>query len=97
MRFCRLLWPEVMAPSVPRPMDQPSPMRIRDALVKLRQHVEGHAENVGHRFADEVRAIHHGDADERPIYGDATPDETRELTEEGIEITLIPWIPVGDA
>jgi len=70
---------------------------LRSALVKLRQHVESTAEHVGERFADEARAIHHGDADDRPIYGDATKEESEALQEEGIAVARIPWVPVGDA
>jgi hypothetical protein len=88
-----------MAPSVSKssgaPM--PSPAEMRRFLMKLRHHVETTAENVGDKFADEARAIHAGDAEDRPIYGDATPEQVRELAEEGIEVAAIPWVPLGDA
>jgi len=86
-----------MAPSVPKAADAPTPAQIRDTLVKLRQHIEGTAEHVGDRFADEARAIHYGDADDRPIYGDTTAEESKALKDEGIPFTAIPWVPVGDA
>jgi hypothetical protein len=88
-----------MAPSVSKAGEiaVPSPAEMRQALIKLRKHVETNAEHVGPRFAEEARAIHYGDADDRPIYGDATPEESRELKEEGIPVTPIPWIPLGDA
>lgn len=75
----------------------PTPGQMREALVKLRRHVETHAEHVGDRFADEARAIHHGDADDRPIYGEATAEDSQALKEEGIAVTPIPWVPLGDA
>ncbi len=90
-----------MAPSVATRAEKtaraPSPAQMREMLVKLRRHVESTAENVGDRFADEARAIHHGDADERPIYGDATAEESEALKEEGIAVARIPWAPLGDA
>jgi hypothetical protein len=89
-----------MAPSVSKSSAvdaAPDPVKLREALVKLRKHVESTAEHVGDRFADEVRAIHYGDADDRPIYGEATPDEGKALKDEGIPVTAIPWIPLGDA
>ena len=88
-----------MAPRVAKSGDAApaNPAELRKALMKLRRHVESSAEHVGDRFADEARAIHHGDADDRPIYGDATPEEGEALAEEGIPVTRIPWLPVGDA
>jgi hypothetical protein len=50
----------------------------------------GQAENVGPRFADEARRIHHGEAAERSIRGQATPDEAHALREEGIGVLPLP-------
>ncbi len=88
-----------MAPNVAIRSEAPSlsPAEMRAALVKLRQHVESNAEHVGENFADEARAIHHGEAEDRPIYGDATAEEGEALAEEGINVARIPWVPVGDA
>ena len=47
-------------------------------------------EDVGDRFADEARRIHYGEARERGIRGRATPDEARELADEGIDIVALP-------
>lgn len=88
-----------MAPSVAKagePMPA-NPAELRKALMRLRRHVESNAEHVGDRFADEARAIHHGDADDRPIYGDATAEEGEALAEEGIPVARIPWVSPGDA
>ncbi len=75
----------------------PSAAEMRKFLLGLRSHVEANAENVGPRFAEEARAIHHGEAEDRPIYGDATAEEAEELREEGIGVASIPWIHRGDA
>jgi len=48
------------------------------------------SEDVGDRFAEEARRIHHGDAEERGIRGRATGDEVRELMEEGVGILPLP-------
>lgn len=50
------------------------------------RHVVAHTEDVGARFAEEARSIHHGDAPERPIRGQSTPEEREELRDEGIEV-----------
>jgi len=75
----------------------PDPAQMRQMLVKLRRHVERTGEHVGERFAEVARAIHHGEADDRPIYGDATPGDVEALREEGIQTARIPWVPLGDA
>ncbi|WP_374300122.1 DUF1178 family protein [Ferrovibrio sp.] len=67
------------------------------ALRELRDHVEKNADYVGDQFAEEARKIHYGEADKRNIYGEATKEEARELTEEGIDVAMIPWVPRGDA
>lgn len=67
------------------------------ALRELRRQVEENCDYVGPRFAEEARKIHYGEVPRHGIYGEATPDERRELIEEGIEITEIPWLPRSDA
>lgn len=54
---------------------------------------------VGDAFADTARAIHYGEQDAEPIHGQATPDEARELFEEGVEIApvLFPVVPPSEA
>ena len=67
------------------------------ALRELRQHVETTCDNVGDKFAEEARKIHYGEADERGIYGDATPEEARDLAEEGVPFGRLPWIDRHDS
>ena len=43
-------------------------------------------EDVGQRFADEARRIHYGEAQDRGIRGQTTPQEREALAEEGIEV-----------
>lgn len=92
-----------MAPRVARSAAQgqvaaaPSPEQMRRMLQQLRRHVETTCDYVGERFADEARRIHHGDADARGIYGEASDAETRALADEGIEVARLPWVPASDA
>lgn len=67
--------------------------RILTAVGKLRDNVEQECDYVGDQFADEARAIHYGDAEERGIYGEATDDEAADLEDEGIEFFRIPGSP----
>ena len=43
-------------------------------------------------FTQEARSIHYDKKTSQGIYGKATPEETSELLEEGIEVGTIPWI-----
>lgn len=66
-------------------------------LKDMREKVEKNADYVGPKFAEEARKIHYGEIDKRSIYGEASKDEADELTEEGIEFGVIPWLPRHDA
>jgi len=57
-----------------------------EVVTKLQKHVEDTCDYVGDKFADEARAIHYGDAEERGIYGEASVEEAEELLDEGIEV-----------
>ncbi len=48
--------------------------------------VLANTEDVGERFADEARAIHHGDAPSRLILGQTSIDQAEALRDEGIEV-----------
>lgn len=67
--------------------------QILKAVDMLRDYVETNYDDVGTDFADEARRIHYGDAEERGIYGEATPEESEELAEEGIEHVRLPTSP----
>ena len=53
---------------------------------KVRDYVHANFEGVGERFPEEARKIHYGEAEDRPIYGQATPKEARDLAEEGVTV-----------
>ncbi|HYP83918.1 DUF1178 family protein [Variovorax sp.] len=46
-------------------------------------------EDVGERFASEARRIHHGEAPERGIRGQASREESEALADEGIAVMQI--------
>jgi hypothetical protein len=77
----------VAAPADPRLAELMTMMR------QMRRHVEENAENVGDRFAEEARKIHYEESELRGIYGQTTPDEAKELVEEGIAVHPLPRLP----
>jgi hypothetical protein len=89
-------------PAVPEtPVAAPAPQslmmaqerELRAKLKELRDHIVKNADNVGEQFPNEARKMHYGDIEHRPIYGEASPQEARELVEEGIEVAPIPILP----
>ena len=90
----------VSAP-VPAPSETPAPVAIispqerefRSKLKELRDHLVKNAENVGRKFPEEARKMHYGEIDHRSIYGEASPQEAKELHEEGIEFHPLPVLP----
>jgi hypothetical protein len=54
------------------------------------RHVLANTEDVGERFAEEARRIHYGEAESRGIRGQASTEEAQALTEEGIEVAVLP-------
>jgi hypothetical protein len=70
------------------------PAAVQTAWLRAVRHVLTHTENVGERFAEEARRMHHGEAPERGIRGKASPAETEALLAEGITVLPLP-IPEG--
>ena len=66
---------------------------MMEALGRIRRHVETNFDYVGDRFAAEARAIHEGKAEDRGIYGQATPTEVKSLVEDGVPIAPLPPEP----
>ena len=65
---------------------------IRKKLLNFRKYIEKNCKDVGDNFTREARNIHYDKKSSKGIYGKATPEETAELLEEGIEVETIPWI-----
>ena len=65
---------------------------IKKQLLDFRRYIEKNCKNVGDNFTSEARSIHYDKKTSKGIYGKATPEETYELLEEGIEVATIPWV-----
>jgi len=66
---------------------------LRAKIKELRDHIVKNADNVGEKFPNEARAMHYGDKEHRPIYGEASPEEARALVDEGVEVSPLPTLP----
>ncbi|WP_293682337.1 DUF1178 family protein [uncultured Phenylobacterium sp.] len=93
---------QIMAPAVAgtkrtaRANPAPAQMQamMMEAAGRIRAHVEENFDDVGDAFATEARAIHEGKAEDRGIYGQATPREIRDLVEDGVPVAPLPPEPV---
>ena len=84
----------LMAPVV-TPKKKEALLSKQSALEKeikaLKQKIKATATDVGENFSAEARAMHYGEKEEKPIVGKTTIDEAKELAEEGIPFTPLPW------
>ena len=91
---------QIMAPAlagVRQTVQDEAPGKTREMMMQamsaVRRHVQENFDDVGDAFALEARAIHEGRSEERGIYGQATPQEVRELVEDGVPVAPLPPEP----
>lgn len=90
-----------MAPNIAVRQDREpaegSRTKVMDKLRELRAEVEKNSDHVGAKFPEEARKIHYGEVEPRSIHGDASPEQARELRDEGVKFSVIPWVPRNDS
>jgi hypothetical protein len=86
---------EEAAPEAATPvaMISPQEQEFRKKLKELRNHLTANADNVGKKFTEEARKMHYGETEHRSIYGEASPQDAKELHDEGIEFHPLPVLP----
>lgn len=91
----RLSAQHVPAEQVPAPMARlgDEGRALREMVRAIHRHVAENADDVGRDFAEEALKIHHGEVENRAIYGEASLDDARMLTEEGVAFTPLPILP----
>ena len=66
---------------------------IKNKLKKYQKFIENNFDYVGNNFVYEARSIHYNNKKrEKGIYGTASKKEVEELSEEGIDTEIVPWI-----
>ena len=87
--------PAPAAPQATEPVAMLSPQEreLRTKLKELRDHLVKNSENVGRKFPEQARQMHYGEIEHRSIYGEASPQEAKELAEEGVEFHPLPILP----
>ena len=67
-------------------------IKIKKKMQEIKKFVEKNFEFVGDKFPQEVRQIYYDNKKNKNIYGTVSPQEKKELKEEGIELASIPWV-----
>jgi len=67
-------------------------IKIKKELQKIKKYVENNFEFVGDKLSREVREIYYNNKKNKNIYGTISLKEKKELEDEGIELTSVPWI-----
>ena len=87
----------IMSPNLPTKSNRNSKKtqlekNIKKQLLNFKKYIEKNCKDVGDNFPQEARSIHYDKKTSKGIYGKATPRETAELLEEGIEVSTVPWV-----
>ena len=61
-------------------------------IKKYKKVIEKNFDYVGDNFTEEAKKIKYGETKERPIYGEASLEQTKELIEEEIPVIPLPWV-----
>ena len=80
--------------SVAMATETPAPAQLKammQALAQAQARLLCNSDYVGTRFADEARAIHLGESEERSIYGQTTIEEAKALVDEGVSLAPLPF------
>ncbi len=68
-------------------------LEVKEKLKKYKKFIKNNFDYVGDNFSYEARSIHYNEKKRnKGIYGKASINEIKELSEEGIETEMIPWI-----
>ena len=69
-------------------------IEIKNKLKEYKKFIKNNFEYVGENFTYEARSIHYNNKNKikKGIYGKATIKDVKELSEEGIEAEMMPWV-----
>jgi hypothetical protein len=82
-----------IADKTPVAILSPQETEFRAKLKELRDHLTKNSDHVGSKFPEQARKMHYGEIEHRSIYGEASPEEAKDLHEEGIEFHPLPILP----
>ncbi len=67
--------------------------KVKKTIINYQKFIKDNFKYVGNNFAYEARSIHYNSKKKtKGIYGSASKNDLKELSEEGIVTQMIPWI-----
>ena len=85
----------LMSPNISKKSNSKKDTKRKKAMInsikKYKKIIEKNFDYVGDNFTEEAKQMKYGEKKERPIYGEATLDQTKELAEEEIDVVPLPW------
>lgn len=83
---------QIMAPAVRGARRKPASQgeAMARLIARARRHIANTCDYVGKDFAGEARAMHRGEKDERPIWGETSRADAESLAEEGVPALPLP-------
>jgi len=83
------------APNLPTKNNSKKDIQLKKTfsnnIKKYKKIVEKNFDYVGDKFTEEAKKMKYGEKEEKPIYGEATMEQTKELAEEEINVVPLPW------
>ena len=87
----------LMSPNLPIKSNSKEKTKVKKTMVnnlkKYKKIIEENFDYVGEKFTEEAKKMKYGEKKERPIYGEATAEQTKELAEGEISVVPLPWTP----
>ena len=84
----------LMAPNLSK-KENSKKSKLKKAMIndvnKYRKIIEKNFDYVGDNFTEEAKKIKYGETKDRPIYGEANIEQTKELIDEDIPVVPLPW------
>ena len=83
------------APNLPTKNNSKKDIQLKKTfsnnIKKYKKIIEKNFDYVGDKFTEEAKKMKYGEKEEKPIYGEATMEQTKELAEEEINVVPLPW------
>ena len=73
-------------------VDKKEIIKVKKDMLKIRKFIEKNFEYVGDKLAEKVKDIYYNNEKNYNIYGTTTSKERKELQDEGIKLSNIPWL-----
>ncbi|MDC0038010.1 DUF1178 family protein, partial [Alphaproteobacteria bacterium] len=87
----------LMSPNISQKSNAKKPIKNKKTVInnikKYKKIIEKNFDYVGSNFTEEAKKMKYGEINERPIYGEASLDQAKELLDEEISVVPLPWTP----